>query len=201
MEHEPAAAFALDALDRDETAAFERHLATCPACEDELVRLQRTAAALAFAVRVPAPPPELRARVLDLGAPVRPLRRRRPQLVIAGLAAAACAALVLGLRAPGDGGTGGMHRYAAQGADATLLVTDDGEAVLVVRRLEPAPAGRAYEAWILHRGHATPAGILRGPALALTRRVPHGAAVGVSVERAGGSPKPTGPLLFRAETT
>jgi anti-sigma factor RsiW len=198
--HEPAAAFALDALEPDEAAEFEQHLVACPACEDELARLQAAAGALAFAVDLPVPPPGLRARVLDLGAPVIPLRRRRPPRLVSAacVLAAACVALVLGLRASGDGG--GMHRYSARGADATLLVAKDRAAVLVVRRLQPAPAGRAYEAWIIDRGRAVPAGILRGSVLALTRPVPPGAAVGVTVERAGGSPRPTGPLLFRAET-
>ena len=50
MVHEQAAGFALDALDADETAEFERHLAACPACEDEVARLRVAAVALAFAI-------------------------------------------------------------------------------------------------------------------------------------------------------
>ena len=73
--HEQAAAFALDALDPDETAEFERHLVTCPACEDALQPLRFVAATLAFAGDLPAPRPELRVRVLDVGAVVIPLHR------------------------------------------------------------------------------------------------------------------------------
>ena len=54
MVHDQAAAFALDALDPDESSEFERHLADCPACEDGLEPLRFVAAALAFAGELPA---------------------------------------------------------------------------------------------------------------------------------------------------
>jgi anti-sigma-K factor RskA len=201
--HEQAAAFALDALDADETAEFERHLAICPDCEEELSRLRIAAAALAFALDLPVPPPELRLRALDTGAPVIPLRRRqRPQLLLAVAAlAAACVAAVVLARPWHDGGSiGGLQRYTAQGADATLLVGPSGEAVLSVGHLPPPPAGKAYEMWVIVGDRTMPAGLLRGSLAALIRPVPPGASVAVSVEPAAGSPRPTGPLLLRAET-
>ena len=203
MVHEQAAGFALDALDPDEAAEFERHLAICPACEDELAGLQMTAAALAFAVDSAVPRPGLRGRVLDTGARVVPLRRRRrPQLVTAAAVLAACAAIALVVRPWDDGQSlGGIRRYSAQGARATLLVDRAGGAVLSVRHLPPPPAGKAYEVWVIARGKTVPAGRLRGSLTALTRPVPAGAAVAVSVEPLNGSRQPTGPLLLRAETT
>ena len=203
MVHEQAASFALDALDPDETAEFERHLAICPVCEDELARLQVAAAALAFAVDSAVARPELRARVLRVGAQVVPFRRRRrPQLVAAAAVLAACAAIAVVVRPWDDGSSlGGVRRYTAEGARATLLVDPAGDAVLAVRRLPPPPAGKVYEVWVIARGQAIPAGRLRGSMTALTRPVPSGAAVAVSVEPRGGSRRPTGPLLFRAETT
>ena len=88
--HELSALYALDALDGDDRARFEEHLDGCERCRDELAGLQGAAGALAFAVEGPAPPAELRARVLEAAhaespnvVPLRPaplgrrLRRRR----------------------------------------------------------------------------------------------------------------------------
>ena len=190
MVHEQAAAFALDALDPDETAEFERHLVTCPACEDALQPLRFVAAALAFAGDLPAPRPELRVRVLDVGAVVIPLhRRRRGQLLSAGAVAAACLALLAVLQP-----------WSGTGASATVIVGSSHAAVLVVRHLRSLPAGKAYEAWVVDRGRIVPAGLLHGSMTPLTRPVPAGAAVLVSVEPARGSLRPTGPVVLKAET-
>jgi hypothetical protein len=201
--HDLAAGAALDALDREEEAAFEEHLATCPDCEDELCRLRVAAVALAFAVDPAVPRAQLRARVLDVGAPAIPFRRRRrPQLAIAAALFAACVLAAVAVVHWDDGRSpDGLRRYTAQGARATLLVDRAGEAVLAVRRLPPAPAGKGYEIWVIAHGRVAAAGWLRGSLARLTRPVPPGAAVAVSLEPLGGSPKPTGPLLVRAETT
>ena len=190
MVHDQAAAFALDALEPDESSEFERHLTDCPACEDGLEPLRFVAAALAFAGELPEPRAQLRLRVLDVGAPVIPLHRRyRGQLLSAAAVAAVC--LVL---------TALLQPWRATEARATLVVSSSREAVLVLRHLAPAPAGRAYEAWIVDHGRVAPAGLVRGSVLPLTRRVPAGAAVLVSLEPAGGSSQPTGPVVLKAET-
>ena len=204
MVHEEAAAFALDALDHDEAEAFERHLAECPDCEGELEELRFAAAALAVAGEPPPPSRSLRLRVRDTSAQVIPLpRRQRPRLLrTAAVAAAACAVLVAALR-PWETGESevGFRRYAAKGADATLLVSRSGEAVLAARRLPPLANGTVYELWVIADGRARPAGLFRESLATLTRPVPRGATVAVSVEPLGGSSRPTGPLLLRAETT
>jgi Anti-sigma-K factor rskA/Putative zinc-finger len=201
--HEEAAAFALDALDREEVEAFRQHLATCPDCDATLEELRFAAAALAFAGDLPRPPEHLRSRVTDVGAPVIPLRRRiRPELLSVAAAVAACLVIAVLLHFwTGSGTVGGLERHAAAGGGATLLVGDSREAVLVVPHLPRPPAGKVYEVWVIERGRTASAGILRGSLLQLTRRVPRGAAVAVSIEPTGGSPHPTGPLLLRAETT
>jgi anti-sigma-K factor RskA len=202
--HEEAAAFALDALDHEEAEAFERHLADCPDCEGELDELRFAAAALAFAVEPPVPSRSLRLRVLDTGAQVIPLpRRRRPRLLRAPMVAAAACAVVVAAVRPWETGDSqvGFRRYAAKGANATLLVSRSGEAVLAARRLPPLASGTVYELWVIADGRARPAGLFRGSLATLTRPVPQGATVAVSVEPAGGSSRPTGPLLLRAETT
>ena len=202
MAHDLAAAFALDALDDDEADEFEQHLAICPDCEDELARLRVAAVALAFAGELAVPPPRLRDRVLDVGAPVIPLRRRRRPQLVAAVAVVAAAVIAIAVRPWDDGGSlGGMKHFTAQGARATLLVDRSGEAVLAVRRLPPPPAGKAYEIWVIAGGKATPAGWVRSSFAPLARPVPPGASVAVSIEPAAGSPQPTGALVLRAETT
>ena len=204
MLHEQAAAFALDALDPVEASEFERHLLACPSCEDELERLRSTAAALAFAGAHSPPRPELRPRVLDVGGGVAiPFPRRwSTPLLSAAAAAAAAAAIVLGLNSLSGAGSSvaGMRAYELQGADGALLVADTGEATLVVHGLPPAAAGTSYELWVVRDGRPIAAGFLRGQVGTLTRPVPPGASVAVSLEPRGGSRRPTGPLLLRAET-
>ena len=56
--------YALDALTDDEQAYFEKHLARCPSCAEEVRGLREAAARLAMATAV-TPPPEMRPRVLS----------------------------------------------------------------------------------------------------------------------------------------
>jgi anti-sigma-K factor RskA len=55
--------YALDALPADEQADFEKHLARCPSCAEEVRGLRETAARLAMATAI-SPPPQMRERVL-----------------------------------------------------------------------------------------------------------------------------------------
>jgi anti-sigma-K factor RskA len=202
--HEETAAFALDALDREQAEAFQHHLATCPDCDTAVEELRFAAAALAFAVEPLVPSGSLRPRVLDAGAQVIPLHRRRhPRFLAAAMVAAAACAVVVAAVRPWETGDShvGFRRYDAKGANATLLVSRSGEAVLAARRLPPLAAGTVYELWVIAGDRAQPAGLFRGSLATLTRPVPPGATVAVSVEPSGGSSRPTGPLVLRAETT
>ncbi|QKW18177.1 anti-sigma factor [Kitasatospora sp. NA04385] len=104
--HTLTGAYAAHALDDDERAAFERHLAHCPSCAQEVAEFTATLARLGAAEAV-APPPRLKARVVAAlpttrqdapqVAPVpgsrpggRPARRRQ------GFVLAACLALAVG---------------------------------------------------------------------------------------------------------
>ena len=104
--HDLVAPYALDALDEEERAEFERHLAGCGRCTRELAELQDTAASLAWAVEGPEPPGHLRDRILESArreAQVIPFRSRRRWVVPAlgaAAAAAACLAVGLGIWAP-----------------------------------------------------------------------------------------------------
>ena len=73
--HALVGAYAVDALDDVERAAFERHLAECPACRAEVAGLREAAAVIGGSVPQD-PPPGLRDRVLADIATVRPLPPR-----------------------------------------------------------------------------------------------------------------------------
>jgi anti-sigma-K factor RskA len=226
--HDLTAAYALDALDEDEQREYEEHLRSCARCREELAGFQETAGALAFAAGAPSPPPALRERILaqvsgnGALAPVIPLRRRRAfQAVTAFAAAAACIAIGLGIWASSLRNSLGAERQARsrltelvadpaarrialQGADGQLVVTPHGDAALVVRGLSRAPEGRTYEAWVIAKGAPRPAGTFAGGAgreiVLLSRRVTPGTVVAVTVERAGGSAKPTTKPFIQANT-
>lgn len=93
-------------------------------------------------------------------------------------------------------------RYPLRGADGAIVVTPARAAALVVSRLAAAPSGKTYELWVDRGDAPRPAGLFRGGGdrtiVALERPVPAGALVSVSLERAGGVDRLTGPLLFGA---
>src|SRR4029079_7948420 len=70
--HANVAPYALDALDADEEREFEEHLASCEARREKLASLREATAALAYGAVGPAPPPELKERILAEAAAERP---------------------------------------------------------------------------------------------------------------------------------
>ena len=70
--HALSGAYAVDALDDVEREQFERHLAGCSACQAEVASLVAAATSLSSLSDV-APPPSLRAKVLQGITTVRPL--------------------------------------------------------------------------------------------------------------------------------
>lgn len=207
--HELSALYALDVLDDEERASFERHLADCERCRAELAGLRDAAGALAFATEGPAPPPDLRARILDAahaeGQNVVVLRPRRSFAVsIAATVAiaASAAAVAFGVWAAS------LHRSLSheratvsvlsdtrarhiplRGARGQLVVAPSGAAVLAVE-LPKLPKGKTYEAWVADPD-VRPAGVFSGSTTKLRVPVRRGAQVLVSVERAGGTDAPT----------
>jgi anti-sigma-K factor RskA len=177
--HDATGAYVLGALDEDERAAFEEHLAGCPACRAEVDQLLPAAQALPISVDPVAPPPALKARIMaevereasllaaagpEADRPAAPQRRRRrrslrvPRLVPAAVAAAL---LVVGV-AIGVGATQlddePERTIAAQvsGAPgATVSVELNGEeGRLMARGLPAPPSGRVYQVWLKRDGHA-----------------------------------------------
>jgi anti-sigma factor RsiW len=225
--HELTAAYALDALDEAEEREYEEHLAHCERCRAELAAFSEAAAALAHgSPPSPAPPPELRERIVQQARAERPnvvpLRRPR-QIVPAAIAAvAACAAIGLGIWAASLSSSLDNERaarreqarvvsiLAASGAQrlplsndvGSLVVAQTGEAALVVPTIDHAPAGKTYEAWVIEGGTPARAGLFRGGgpvAIRLERPVPNGALVAVTVERSGGVDAPTSTPIFTSK--
>ena len=93
---ELAAPYALGALDPEERARFETHLAVCAVCRAEVRSLKEVAVLLAESAPAATPPAALRERVLRVASRVRPIGARRPGRA-PWLAAAACLVLALGL--------------------------------------------------------------------------------------------------------
>jgi anti-sigma-K factor RskA len=222
------AAYALGALGEDEVAALHAHLETCDECRLQLERLAAVTEALGRAVSPLAPPPALRARVLDAVAAEagqlapaaratrRPARRRIPRFAFQIVAAAALA-LALGLLvgtlalAPGGSSTrvvsaavAPAQRWGASRSPVAQLRVTGTTAELVVSQMPPAPAGKVYEVWIERDDRADPTDVLFNPTAGgeATVAVPstlHGAqAVLVTAERSGGSRVPTMSPLITA---
>ena len=82
---ESAASYALDALDGEERAVFEAHLAGCEECQSEVAAYREVASALAHAVpaRANPRPDALRERILRDARQVRPIATAAPRPVIA----------------------------------------------------------------------------------------------------------------------
>jgi anti-sigma-K factor RskA len=201
--HDLTAAYALDALDPGESRAYEEHLAGCERCRDELASLQATAGSLAYAVEPSTPPAALRERILDAARAVRPnvvpLRPRWQRPLVVAAAVAVCAAVGLGiwnisLHNRLDTAQQALRGVQLTGATGSVVVSG-GNGALVVSDLAAAPAGKTYQAWVIAGGRAYPAGIFGGGrktiVFRLTRPLPKGAVVAVTLEPAGGSKQPT----------
>jgi anti-sigma-K factor RskA len=221
--HALTAAYALDALDELEEREYEEHLRGCERCRDELASFTEAATSLAYAVDAPAPPAALRDRILESAraerAVVVPFRPRRTlNYALAGVAAMA-AAVALGVGIWGASVSSRLDRIEAtndilgdpnarvaglSGADGRVVVSQSGDAVLVVSGVDRAPSGRDYEIWVIQGDEPRRAGLFEAEegedVVRLDERVPRGAVVAVTLERDGGVDAPTRAPLFSART-
>jgi anti-sigma-K factor RskA len=220
--HDLTPGYALDALDESERADYERHLATCERCREELAGMQDTVGALAYAVESPPPPAALRDRIVSQAraergnvVPLRP-RRRLTYALGAVAAAAAVVALAVGLWASSVSNDLDQQRSVVsiladprarqvpmQGGEGRVVVTDSGDAALVTS-VPAAPSGKTYEVWVIEGDTPQRAGTFEGDAqhdvVRLDRTVPPGATVAVTVEADGGVDAPTSPPVMSAAT-
>jgi anti-sigma-K factor RskA len=231
--HELTAGYALDALDADERAAYEAHLAGCEQCQTELESFWSTTEALAVATSGPAPSDALRERILaDVRAepqvvvPFEPRRRRLVQVLGAAAAVAAVLALAVGLWALHlssqlDDSRSALDRaranatvladpesqtVALQVGTGKLVVDPNGQSVLVLDGIDPAPAGKTYEVWIMPNGdvaQAGRAGLFPGregtEIVGVDGVVGTGDVVGVTLEPSGGVDAPTTSPIVASE--
>src|SRR5918994_1675300 len=159
--HALTAAYALDALDEAEEGEYEAHLRGCESCREELAVFTDTATALAYAVDAPAPPAALRDRILESAreerAVVVPFRPRRTLSYALGGIAAAAAAAALALGVWSNSLSDRVDELEDEravladpnarsadlaGAEGRLVVSETGDAVLVVAGLDRAPSGQ-----------------------------------------------------------
>ena len=178
--HALVGAYAVDALDDVERAAFERHLAECADCRAEVDGLREAASVIGSSV-AQEPPRSLRDRVLAEAATVRPLPplavpthqragRFRPALVAAAAAVLIAVAGGVVVAEPWADDTSQVPVTAAEriravadvetfqqelegGAVATVIRSKSlNQAVLVTQDMPPAPDGKVYELWLDHDG-------------------------------------------------
>jgi anti-sigma-K factor RskA len=224
--HMLTGAYALDAVSDLERAEFERHLVECAACRQEVAELRATGARLAAAAAVD-PPPELRVLVLAEVARTRQLPPKVPvvrrlgraktwqlRTALFGAAAAAVAAVAIGVQTAGPGPASVESVLSAPDASAiqgvgqggSTLVVSRGrnQAVLLVSGLPALDAGHAYQVWLIGAGGAHSAGLMTAEPSQrmLVPDLPPGTdRIGITVEPAGGSPGPTTPAVARISLT
>ncbi|HEY8770461.1 MAG TPA: anti-sigma factor [Thermoleophilaceae bacterium] len=175
--HDDVGAYLLGALEDSERERFERHLADCPLCREELERLRPAVEALPRSVEPLAAPPWLKAALMDAvheeageaKARTRPRRRWSfgfPRLtpVVAWGSAAFLLAVGLGFGlaklTTGDETrtiAASVQSRELRDASGTLSVPDNGGAgaVLHVSGLPSLP-GRVYQAWVKRDGQMIP---------------------------------------------
>jgi anti-sigma-K factor RskA len=241
--HTLAGAYAMDAVAERDRARFERHLAGCESCRQEIRGLREATAALAAAAAV-QPPAALREAALRAAAQTRQLppavtqapapwaaarNRGRRRLALRGvrsrlavslagaLVAVAVAAGVLTYGTQDRLDQAQLHDHAVAAVlsapDATMLsapVRTGGTATVVMSHRERAlvftaahlrllAGAKSYELWLIGPGGSRPAGMVtassRGGMASpmVVSGLKTGDSVGLTVEPAGGSPRPTSP--------
>lgn len=228
IEHPTAdlGAYALGVLEPDEDRAIAAHLAVCPPCRAETASLAETVWRVSETAGREAPA-HLRRAILDRarrdGAAAAPavraswwsaLLRPVPLLVPAALVAVLLIALVGYGSARRDADRYAVAISAAAGARVvplavtpagppgmrgSLVVPANGATPYLILDLPAAPAGKTWEAWVIHGGTPVRAGQSddRGVTiLDLAAPLGPGDTVAITPEPAGGVDRPTGaPVL------
>ncbi len=223
--HELAAAYALDALDTDERAAFEAHLATCASCPGEVAAFAETTAQLATIAATSAPE-SMRTNVLaaigttgsvagatDELAKRRSRSRSRLQIMVASAAAAALAVgVTAGIANRDDTPDPAAEVLAAADVRITTLAGDTGvvqiawsaaldEVSVFGNNVDPLADGQTFQLWfVFDDGSVNGAGLF-GETNGVARRTwstqdLEPASWGVTIEPEGGSDQPTSDIVY-----
>ncbi len=186
--HTLVGAYALDAVDDLERARFDRHLAECEACAQEVMELREAAGRLAD-LTVEAPPARLKDAVLAEVSRTRqvgPARRTAAGRDSRWRRRAVAAAIVAVIGVGAGAGTYAVEEQRVRRAeqaeqvaavlsapDAVVRSTDVNggkmtvvlssslnAGVAVVSGLPSPGAGKAYQLWVVKGGHPDSAGVL-----------------------------------------
>jgi hypothetical protein len=224
---EDVGAYLLGALPDPDRQAFERHLAGCPECREDVERLRPAADSLPRSVEPLDPPASLKASLMESiqgdRAQTAPLGRRLagrfrlPWRVTPSLAWAAAAVLLavgiatgfgVGRALEEDGATtvaAEVDRTRMPRASGSLSVPEGGEAGAILRLegMPPPPGGRVYQAWLQRDGELEPhqtfeVGAGGTGAVAIPGDVSDAEAVLVTRERRGGAATPSEDPVVRA---
>lgn len=180
---EDVGVYLLGAMSDAEAQAFERHMAHCPSCRDEIERLRPAADALPRAVEQLAPPPTLKASLMEVverdaegraDEPARPARPRRSLAERLRALPGLRPVLVAGALALGVAAGFGVARLSQEDESRTVVATvderripeasarlqlqgggDDG-AILRVQGMPTLKPNRVYQAWVLRDGTIVP---------------------------------------------
>jgi anti-sigma-K factor RskA len=217
----------LGALPDDERREFERHLAQCVRCREEVAALRPAVEALPLAAQPVVPPPELRDRIMTVveseaqllqaageQADRPPRRERRRWNAFGGLRpafVAAMAALVLAVGVGGyligNAGGGGARVVAAKvmfpAAQASVR-TEGGAASLQLANMPAPPRGRVYQVWLKRDGRMPQPTralfVVRSGSVTIPGGIKGADQVLVTAEPAGGSLQPTTQPVIVANT-
>ncbi len=212
-------AYAVDALEADERARFERHLAGCDDCQLEVASFRDATTALAVASTTPAPP-GMRSAVLnevDRTRQVSPLTatpsagRTRQASWLAAAAAAVVAVGLAGLLIRAQGRIDDLEQTSelalAPDAESVVLAGSPdtelrltwsdqlGRGVLVGGRVADPGPGSDYQLWIVADGEPRSLGVFEPDGgrveLGIGDLPAPGDIVAITIEPDGGSPAPT----------
>lgn len=171
-------AYLLGALTELERQAFERHMAGCSECQEELERLRPAADALPGSVEQRQPPPRLKASLMEVvereaEAEQQPAARRSPRLGRARpaggrrflrpafVAAGLLIALAIGVTVAQLGGD--ETRTVAARVDPAMpqaggsLRIEGDDATLRLHDMPELGRGRVYQVWLQHGDRMVPA--------------------------------------------
>jgi anti-sigma-K factor RskA len=228
-------AYALGALDAEETAALESHLRTCESCREELDAYRATSDHLLLGLTPRNPSAALRRRLQGRLPSAQKAVRSRLNLSLGRAAVGIAILLLLALNVFSISQVRALQRQQTQlmsqmqngqmalamlsysktqalpiNAEkvrgSLLLDKEYNNAVLILRGLPAIPADQTYQIWLIAPNEDRVSGGLLRPQpdqpfiaepIYVTQDLVNFVGVGMTVEPAGGSDRPTGTQIFR----